>query len=70
MAAPDLALASLLPATTLDRKVSLLLEHFPSQKGRAWFAGDLFRAVARIRGMESAAPQAVAEAFYCRKASF
>jgi len=61
---------SLLPATTLDRKVGLLLEHFPSQKGRAWFAGDLFRAVARIRGMESAAPQAVAEAFYCRKASF
>ena len=59
-----------LPATTLDRKIGLLLEHFPSQKGRAWFTEDLFRAVARIRGMESAAPQAVAEAFYCRKASF
>jgi LmbE family N-acetylglucosaminyl deacetylase len=59
-----------LPAATLDRKVGLLLEHFPSQKRRAWFTEDLFRAVARIRGMESAAPQAVAEAFYCRKASF
>jgi len=59
-----------LPAATLDRKVGLLLEHFPSQKRRDWFTEDLFRAVARIRGMESAAPQAVAEAFYCRKASF
>ena len=59
-----------LPARTLDRKIGLLLEHFPSQARRAWFTEDLFRAVARIRGMESAAPQAVAEAFYCRKASF
>jgi len=61
---------ALLPARTLDRKIGLLLEHFPSQRGRAWFTEDLFRGVARIRGMESAAPQAVAEAFYCRKASF
>lgn len=61
---------SLLPAATLDRKIGLLREHFPSQRGRAWFTDDLFRAVARIRGMESAAPQSVAEAFYCRKASF
>jgi LmbE family N-acetylglucosaminyl deacetylase len=61
---------ALLPAATLDRKIGLILEHFPSQAGRAWFTEDLFRAVARIRGMESAAPQAAAEAFYCRKASF
>jgi LmbE family N-acetylglucosaminyl deacetylase len=61
---------SLLPAATVDRKIGLLLEHFPSQKGRAWFTADLFRAVARLRGMESAAPHGVAEAFYCRKASF
>ena len=59
-----------LPAAILERKIGLLLEHFPSQAGRAWFTPDLFRAVARIRGMESAAPQAVAEGFYCRKASF
>ena len=59
-----------LPARTLDRKVGLLLEHFPSQARRAWFTEDLFRAVARIRGMECAAPQSVAEAFYCRKATF
>jgi LmbE family N-acetylglucosaminyl deacetylase len=28
---------ALLPATTLDRKIGLILEHFPSQAGRAWF---------------------------------
>ena len=55
---------------TLERKVSLLLEHFASQRGRSWFTADLFRAVARIRGMEAAAPEAFAEAFYCRKARF
>ncbi len=61
--------AALAPAT-LDRKVSLLHEHFPSQAGKSWFTEDLFRAVARIRGMESAAPQGLAEGFYCRKAVF
>ena len=59
-----------LPPAVLDRKIELLVEYFPSQAGRAWFTPDLFRAVARIRGMESAAPQAVAEGFYCRKATF
>ena len=57
-------------AATLDRKVSLLMRHFASQAGRQWFTPDLFRAVARIRGMECAAPESLAEAFYCRKAVF
>jgi len=52
------------------RKTGLLLKHFPSQRGRAWFTADLFHAVARIRGMESAAVDAAAEGFYCRKACF
>jgi LmbE family N-acetylglucosaminyl deacetylase len=56
-----------LPASQLERKISLILEHFVSQAGKAWFTADLFRAVARIRGMECAAPGGVAEAFYCRK---
>jgi LmbE family N-acetylglucosaminyl deacetylase len=59
-----------LPKPILDRKIGLLMKHFPSQAGRAWFTEDLFRAVARIRGMEAAAPEAAAEAFYCRKARF
>jgi LmbE family N-acetylglucosaminyl deacetylase len=59
-----------LPIATLERKVDLILRYFPSQANKAWFTADLFRAVSRIRGMECAAPQGVAEAFYCRKLSF
>jgi LmbE family N-acetylglucosaminyl deacetylase len=61
--------ASLTPAV-LDRKVDLLLKHFASQAGRGWFTADLFQSVARIRGMEAAAPRGFAEAFYVRKAHF
>ncbi|HEV7499290.1 MAG TPA: PIG-L family deacetylase, partial [Vicinamibacteria bacterium] len=46
------------------------MKHFPSQAGKAWFTGDLFRAVARLRGMEAAAPEALAEAFYARKLQY
>jgi LmbE family N-acetylglucosaminyl deacetylase len=59
-----------LPTPTLDRKIGLLFEHFASQGGKPWFTADLFRAVARIRGMESAAPEGFAEGFYGRKAHF
>ncbi len=47
-----------------------LLEHFPTQAGKPWFTADLFRGLARIRGMECVAPDGFAEAFYCRKAVF
>jgi LmbE family N-acetylglucosaminyl deacetylase len=53
----------------LDRKIKLLMQAFPSQAGKPWFAPELFRAVARIRGMECAARDGFAEAFYCRKAT-
>jgi LmbE family N-acetylglucosaminyl deacetylase len=59
-----------LAAVTLDRKIELVLAGFPTQAGKPWFTADLFRAVARIRGMECAAPEGLAEAFYCRKAVF
>jgi LmbE family N-acetylglucosaminyl deacetylase len=59
-----------LPVATLERKIELLTSHFVSQAGKPWFTPDLFRAVARIRGMESAAPGGFAEGFYCRKACF
>ena len=59
-----------LHAATLDRKIALLVEHFPSQATRSWFTADLFRAVARLRGMECAAPASFAEGFYVRKARF
>ena len=50
-----------------DRKVRHLLRAFPSQRRRKWFTEDLFRAVLRIRGMESNAPSGFAEGFYGRK---
>ena len=59
---------SLLPAETVDRKIELVLEHYRSQAKKHWFTADLLRAVLRIRGMECAAPEGFAEAFYCRKA--
>jgi LmbE family N-acetylglucosaminyl deacetylase len=59
-----------LPASTLERKIALLFEHFPSQANRSWFTADLFQSVARIRGMECAAPEGFAEGFYGRKARF
>jgi LmbE family N-acetylglucosaminyl deacetylase len=61
---------SALPAAMMERKIALLLRHFATQAGKQWFSADLFRAVARIRGMECVAPEAFAEAFYCRKAVF
>jgi LmbE family N-acetylglucosaminyl deacetylase len=55
-------------SATLQQKVDLLLRAFPTQAEKPWFTRDLFHAVARIRGMECAAPEGLAEAFYCRKA--
>jgi LmbE family N-acetylglucosaminyl deacetylase len=52
----------------LEKKVQLILRAFPTQMHKPWFNADLFRAVARLRGMECVAPEAYAEAFYCRKA--
>jgi LmbE family N-acetylglucosaminyl deacetylase len=63
-------LYSPLPIATVDRKISLILEHFRSQADKHWLTPDLIRSVARIRGMECVATEALAEAFYCRKAVF
>ena len=57
-----------LPVATLERKIALVLEHFGSQARKHWLTPDLLRALPRIRGMECVAPEAHAEAFYCRKA--
>lgn len=64
------SLFSALPAPVLDRKIELVLEHFRTQSTKHWLTADLLRAVARIRGMECAAEERLAEAFYCRKARF
>lgn len=51
----------------LKRKTDLLLECFPSQRGRTWFSASTFEALARLRGIECNAPDGYAEAFFARK---
>lgn len=59
-----------LTRAVLERKIDLLFEHYPSQRGRQWFTRDLLQGVARIRGMECVAADQMAEAFYGRKVVF
>jgi len=49
------------------RKIENLQNAFASQRSKHWFAPDTFRALMRLRGMESNAPSRHAEAFYARK---
>jgi LmbE family N-acetylglucosaminyl deacetylase len=56
-----------LDQATAERKIDALMNHFPSQRERAWFDPDVFRAVLRLRGMEANAPHRFAEGFYARK---
>lgn len=49
------------------RKVKYLMENFQSQRSHRWFTEDAFRAILRLRGVESNAPSNLAEAFYARK---
>ena len=53
--------------SSAQRKVDLLMQHFPSQAGRDWFTPDTFEALMRIRGLEARAPEGKAEGFYARK---
>jgi LmbE family N-acetylglucosaminyl deacetylase len=59
-----------LPPETVDRKVAVLLECFPSQRSHQWFDGDLFRGHLRLRGIECNSPTRFAEAFHARKLVF
>jgi LmbE family N-acetylglucosaminyl deacetylase len=49
-------------------KIRHIVESFRSQSSKPWFTEDTFRAMLRIRGVESNAEGRYAEAFYCRKA--
>jgi LmbE family N-acetylglucosaminyl deacetylase len=51
----------------LARKIELLTTHFGSQRSRDWFDPEVFRGLARLRGMECRSPTRFAEAFYARK---
>ncbi len=56
-----------LSAEVIERKIDLLLEHFPSQRSKPWFDNDTFRGLARLRGLESGSPTRFAEAFHASK---
>jgi LmbE family N-acetylglucosaminyl deacetylase len=49
----------------VEEKLRVLRDHYGSQRGKHWFDDELFRALMRLRGMESASRYA--EAFTCRK---
>jgi LmbE family N-acetylglucosaminyl deacetylase len=48
-------------------KAHALVEHFPSQASKHWFSEDTFLALLRLRGVQCAASEGFAEAFYARK---
>lgn len=50
-----------------DLKIKHICDVFQTQSNKAWLTEDTFRAILRLRGMECAAPDKYAEAFYCRK---
>jgi LmbE family N-acetylglucosaminyl deacetylase len=54
----------------LQQKIDTISHHFVSQRGRRWFDGETFVAMARLRGIGCNAPEGVAEAFYVRKIVF
>lgn len=49
------------------RKARAICDVFQSEGNKAWLTPDTFEALARLRGVECAAPEKYAEAFYCRK---
>ena len=54
-------------ARDLERKIDLLNTHFGSQRSKDWFDPEVFRGLARLRGMECRAREGYAEAFFARK---
>jgi LmbE family N-acetylglucosaminyl deacetylase len=56
-----------LPARDRLRKIAILMASFPSQRRKRWFSPETFDAVMRLRGVECAAREGYAEAFYARK---
>jgi len=57
-----------LPGDVLDEKISIVMECHRTQRDKDWFDEDVFRGLARLRGMECHAPEGFAEAFHQRKA--
>ena len=52
---------------SMNRKVDMLMECFPSQYSRTWFSRDVFQSYMRLKGIECNAASGYAEAFHARK---
>lgn len=50
-----------------QRKTEYLVAAFKSQLGKRWFSAGTFHGLMRLRGIETGAPAAYAEAFYAHK---
>ena len=51
----------------LRAKIEILCDEYPTQRSHAWFEPESFRSLPRLRGMDIAASQRYAAAFYARK---
>lgn len=51
----------------VERKIRILLESYRSQHSKPWFTADTFRALMRLRGIESGAATGWAEGFHVSK---
>lgn len=56
-----------LPEAIMEKKVSLLMKHFATQRSKDWFDRETFLGLGRLRGIECRAAERYAEAFYGRK---
>jgi LmbE family N-acetylglucosaminyl deacetylase len=65
LGAPNFFVA--LDRETCQHKAKCICESFASQRYKHWFTADTFLALARLRGVESNAPDGFAEGFHCRK---
>jgi LmbE family N-acetylglucosaminyl deacetylase len=60
------AYVSLTPAQ-VERKISILLDSYATQRAKRWFTDDAFRALMRLRGLESGGDSGWAEGFHVSK---
>jgi LmbE family N-acetylglucosaminyl deacetylase len=51
----------------VEAKLELLAGHFATQRGKDWYAPEVFTGLMRLRGMECRSSSGYAEAFYGRK---
>jgi hypothetical protein len=60
------AYVSLTPAQ-VERKISILWNSYATQRAKRWFTPDTFRALMRLRGIESGGETGWAEGFHVSK---